>query len=253
MVFAKYAKYYDLLYREKDYKKEVAFMLEALKRGGFSGKKILSLGCGTCTYEIILAQKGFSITGVDVSKQMLKIAKDKVSKLKLTKNIKLIQGDVRDLNLSGKFDIVMCMFNVIGYQNTNEDLSKMLKNVSHLLKKNGAFFFDCWHMPAVFTDKPTKRVKKIVINGETIVRKTIPILFPEKNLLQITFDIKNYKGKKLMSRANETHIMRYFSLPELTYFLETNGIKIQNTCNFLDINSKIGSDKWDIFVIACKN
>lgn len=251
-VFNKYAKYYDILYKEKDYEREVAFILETLKRGGFKGKKILSLGCGTCTYEMILARKGFLITGVDVSAPMLSVAKEKIVKAGLQSKIKLVHRDVRKLKLKGKYDIVMCMFNVMGYQNTNQDLSDTLKGVSKILKKGGAFFFDCWHMPAVIADKPQKRVRNISVNGNRVVRKTTPKLFFDKNLLQINFDVKNYKSKKLIDSANETHTMRYFSLPELDYFLKIQSMKTENVYNFLELNSKISDNKWDLFVIAKK-
>ena len=183
--FNKYAKYYDLLYKDKNYKKEVEFFLEVLRRNHFSGKKILSLGSGTCTYEILLAKKGYSIVGIDISKQMVDIGKEKVASSKLSNKITLKVGDVRNIRAKGKFDIIMCMFNVIGYQNSNEDLESMLKGVSKYLKKDGAFIFDFWHNAAVIKDNPTKKERIIDLDGTKIIRKTTPKLFPINNLLYI--------------------------------------------------------------------
>lgn len=252
MTFKKYAKYYDALYKGKDYDKEAEFILKTLKRDNFSGNKILSLGCGTCSYEVILAKKGYDITGVDVSKEMLSIAAEKIKQAGVKNKINLIQGDVRKLNFKTKFDVVMCMFNVIGYQNTNEDMDMMLSGVSRLLKKGGVFFFDCWHTPAVVTDPPTKRTRTIKIDGETIIRKTTPQLHLDDDLLDITFDVKEYKNKKVLGKTSEKHTMRFFSIPELKYFLSKNNLETTGVYNFMDFNSKVNGKKWDIFLTSRK-
>jgi len=134
-VFENYSKYYDLFYKDKDYLKETKFLLQVIKKYKLIGKDILSLGCGTATYEILLANKGFNIVGLDLSRKMLNIGHKKVDDLKLNNKIKLILQDVRKITLPKKFDTVMCMFNVIGYQNSNSDLELMLSGVSKHLKK----------------------------------------------------------------------------------------------------------------------
>ena len=79
-VFKNYANYYDDIYTDKDYKQESDFLLSIIEKySSISVKDILSLGCGTGTYETILAKKGFNILGIDNSKEMLNIAKEKLS------------------------------------------------------------------------------------------------------------------------------------------------------------------------------
>lgn len=67
-VFGKYARFYDTLYQDKNYKKECNF-LEAIFRK-YSRREIrtiFDLGCGTASHDILLAKRGYNITGIDVS------------------------------------------------------------------------------------------------------------------------------------------------------------------------------------------
>lgn len=251
-VFGNYSDYYDILYRDKHYKKELSFILKVLKIHKSSGKKILSLGCGTATYEILLAQKGYKITGVDVSAKMLKEARVKIANLALSERIDLIHGDVTKLSVYGKYDIAMELFNVVGYHNSNSELAGMLQGVSKHLKKGGLFVFDCWHAPAVLSDRPGKRTKVIKEGQKNITRKTTSRLLPTKDLIEINFDISAKESGKNPAHVGERHLMRYFSVPELSYFLESVGMKLEKVYNFMSLRSKVSDDNWNIFVVARK-
>ena len=65
-VFYSYAQYYDLLYREKDYPGEVDYVDALIKKYAVNdARTILDLGCGTGGHAILLARKGYRVTGVD--------------------------------------------------------------------------------------------------------------------------------------------------------------------------------------------
>ena len=67
-VFDRYAQYYDLFYREKDYRGEVDYVDALIKRYATNdARTILDLGCGTGGHAVLLAQKGYHVTGVDRS------------------------------------------------------------------------------------------------------------------------------------------------------------------------------------------
>ncbi len=252
-VFNKYSKYYDLIYREKDYKKE-AELIEGIIRkfSDIKVKIILSIGCGTCTYEILLAKKGYAITGIDQSKNMLNIAQKKINEQKLKNKIKLIKADAKNFKIDNKFDSVMEMFNIFGYHTTNEDINNVLRNINNSLKMNGIFFFDCWYMPAVLKDRPTDRIKEIKIGAKKIIRKTESRLLLEKNIIEIKFEVGYIEKNKIVEQTKEVHLMRYWSLPELEYILNTNGFEIIKVGNFSNINILPSENHWDILVVAKK-
>src|SRR5690349_5525981 len=117
IVFNKYAKYYDLFYREKDYAVEVDYIIKA---GKFSPPmSILDLGCGTGGHVLPLAERGFHVTGVDLAEEMIGQAKQKALESKIVADF--FRGDIRSLDLGKKFDAVISMFAVMGYQTENDD------------------------------------------------------------------------------------------------------------------------------------
>ena len=73
--FGNYSRYYNLLYKDKDYKGEAGFIHDLIQKYSPGAKSILDLGCGTGRHDALLAEKGYVITGVDMSEEMLLIEK----------------------------------------------------------------------------------------------------------------------------------------------------------------------------------
>lgn len=243
-VFKKYANYYDKVYSSKEYGKEVLFLMQAIKKfSTIKVKDILSLGCGTATHDILFAKKGFNIFGIDKSKEMIDGARVKAKSEGVEIDFKV--GDVTKLNFIKKFDFVMAMFNIVGYMTENDYMDNMLKGVSKNLKKGGLFVFDGWYGPAVLKSRPENK-DKVIENG--LVRKTTQKLDIERSIININFKIMD-KGAV---RANETHQMRFWYLKELESFAKNNGFSVVKICNFLNINSKVSEDNWNIFVVLKK-
>ena len=74
--FQDYAYYYNAFYKDKNYKKE-AETVERLFKNRNSGEQnsILNLGCGTGRHDIEFAKMGYSVKGIDLSSQMIEVAK----------------------------------------------------------------------------------------------------------------------------------------------------------------------------------
>ena len=82
--FGGYARYYDLLYRDKDYLGETEFVERLIQRHSPGARRILELGCGTGIHAVMLAEKGYEVTGLDLSEGMLEVAAQRVVKLPKT-------------------------------------------------------------------------------------------------------------------------------------------------------------------------
>ncbi len=174
--FASLAMYYDLLYKDKDYNREVDFIASYFK--DFKAPRILELGCGTGNYTKILAERGYDVTGVDLSKDMLEIARQKC-------DCKLINGDIRSLSIEGKFDVCLAMFAVIGYITENSEIVKVLKNVHQHLKPNGLFIFDVWNGLAVMRILPSTRMKRVENDTIRVIRFAEPTLRSLENICEV--------------------------------------------------------------------
>jgi SAM-dependent methyltransferase len=186
-VFGGYARYYDLLYRDKDYRGETDFVERLIRRHAPDACRILELGCGTGIHGIMLAEKGYEIVGLDRSEDMLSAAAQRVAGLSqaIAKRVRFIRGDVRDFQVEGRFDAVVSLFHVLSYQLTNDDLRAVFSRVKTHLAPGGAFIFDCWYGPAVLTDRPTIRVKRFADDSTSVTRIAVPTLHPNLNRVDI--------------------------------------------------------------------
>ena len=70
-VFDAYARYYDLLYGDKDYAGEAEYVAAHSRKQVPQAKRILELGCGTGSHAEHLVRMGYSVHGVDMSEAML--------------------------------------------------------------------------------------------------------------------------------------------------------------------------------------
>jgi len=85
VMYKELAKYYDLIYLSKDYKKESKKLMRIIKRYKKSeGKNLLDVACGTGSHLKFLEKK-FDCFGIDVNNEMLKIARKKLKKVILRK------------------------------------------------------------------------------------------------------------------------------------------------------------------------
>jgi len=95
------AKYYDLLGNKEAIDKCASFISEQLKK--YRVKSVLDLGCGTGLYTIALKKKGFNAEGLDLSKEMLQIARKK------SKNLKLYNQNMSNFKINKKYDAIICL------------------------------------------------------------------------------------------------------------------------------------------------
>ena len=252
-IFDQYSFFYDLIYKNKDYGSEVRFIDKVIKKYlRKKNKKILSLGCGTCNHDILLAKKGYEITGVDLSSSMLDIARIKIEKAHLSTKVKLINSDIRTMSIDTEHDLAIALFNIVGYQTTNKDIGEMLQSVSKVIQSKGLFLFDCWYMPAVLSDKPTDRIKEVRVGKSELIRLTQSTLNQSLNTIDIKFHVIETQNGMIKNDVEEVHSMRYWSLPELEMHLNTNGFDMIHVCKFLDLISAPDDKEWNIFVIARK-
>ncbi len=70
-VFDAYSNYNNLLYQDKDYAAEAAYVLSAIRAHKPDAEQVLELGCGTGAHAIALAKQGIFVTGIDQSQSML--------------------------------------------------------------------------------------------------------------------------------------------------------------------------------------
>ena len=104
-------------------------------------KLVLELGCGTGNITERLAKKGYDMLGIDISAEMLSVAKQKAEKENLKNTLYILQ-DMTEFELYGTVSVVLCLCDSINYITEYEDLVKVFKLVNNYLDPNGLFIFD---------------------------------------------------------------------------------------------------------------
>jgi len=254
-VFGKeYADAYDLLYTGKDYNAECDMIEEVFKRYGDGFiKSILDLGCGTGNHAIPLARRGYKVTGVDFSSEMLARASSKVhscSQPLPEPQPVFLQGDMRSLDLDNEFDAVLMMFAVLGYQLTNDDVLAALCTVRNHLTSGGLFICDVWYGPAVLAIRPSDRVKIVPIDNGKVIRAASGKLDTYHHLAEIHYHIWRLNGQQLVNESQESHQIRYFFPQELGLFLSCAKLQLLGLCAFGDLERAPNEGTWNVLVIG---
>ena len=101
--FGNYSRYYNLLYKDKDYIGEAGFIHDLIQKHSPAAKNILDLGCGTGRHDLLLAEKGYAIAGVDMSEEMLLIARSQELNSSTAQQLNFLHGDIRTFRVDKKF------------------------------------------------------------------------------------------------------------------------------------------------------
>ena len=120
---------------------EVNSIRRLLAEQGITKGSILELACGTCGHGILLAQGGFSVTGIDINPNMLEGAQRRMDTVGV--KIKLIRGDMVDFDLGAmRFDCVIFMAETFPIITTYEDIKSHFRSVKRHLKPGGLYIID---------------------------------------------------------------------------------------------------------------
>lgn len=244
-VFADYASYYDLLYRDKDYAAEAEYVARLIHRFHPSARSILEMGSGTGIHASLLTEKGFTVHGIERSPEML------FRTLALTESTAGMQGqltfspgDIREIRLNDRFDAVIALFHVISYQTTNEDVTAAFETARYHLKPGGFFIFDVWYGPAVLTERPSVRIKRMVDDQTEVTRLAEPVLYFNENRVDVNYHVfvRNL-ATNAVAELKETHAMRYFFKPEIDRIAAQAGLQCLHAEEWLT-GKEIGCDTW---------
>lgn len=218
MVFDAYARYYDLLYRDKDYSVEAEYVAKSLRQYAPRATRILELGCGTGAHAEFLARMGYSVHGIDLSETMLARAEARKARMpsEIAARMSFSAGDVGSVRRGKTCDAVISLFHVISYQSTDAALDSFFKTAAAHLHPGGLLLYDFWYGPAVLMQRPEVRVKRLEDREIKVTRIAEPAMHVNDNVVDVNYTVfieVNATGK--IEQVRETHRMRYLFLPEL--------------------------------------
>ena len=139
-MYQAFAELYDELMNDVDYEGWADYYTRLLSIYGVRGGKICECACGTGGLTIPLYYRGFQMTGVDISREMLWQAAQKSRKRGIA--MPFVQQDMKALNLHRPMDAVLATCDGVNYLLTEEDLLSFFRAAHRAVKPGGALVFD---------------------------------------------------------------------------------------------------------------
>lgn len=199
---------------------ETQFAIHAL--GIQPNHRVLDLCCGQGRHSIALAKTGLDVTGVDLSAEMLDIARSEATDagLKLT----LRQADMRQLpdDFENQFDAVINMFSSFGYLESEDDDQQVLHQVAKSLKLGGKLLMDLLNREWVIINNEEFDWHQHE-DGRVVLERRVLSLEQSINHLTYT-EILPDGTSRVMSDLQ----MRLYTLTELIKMLGNAGLTLQS-------------------------
>ncbi|KDR93888.1 Ubiquinone/menaquinone biosynthesis C-methylase UbiE [Peptoclostridium litorale DSM 5388] len=220
--YGEFANIYDELMGDVDYEMWSDY-IEALinEFSGIDVENILELACGTGNITIPMAQKGYSVTGMDISEDMLCIAKGKLEGKRL--EISLVQSDMKDFEYDAvRAQCVICACDGFNYITDENSLGSIFEKVYNMLPKGGTFIFDI----------SSSHKLKNIISQSTFTHVDEDTAYIWENYydedlktvdMELTFFVRENSG--LYRRFDELHVQRVYENEEILKMLQSAGFK----------------------------
>lgn len=238
-----FAGVYDSIMDHSLYDQWTAFSLRHFPQ---KSGKLLELACGTGIQSLRFAKAGFEVTGLDLSQDMLNLAKQRAKDAGLA--IDFVAGNMLDLSGLSGFDLVTCYSDSICYMADEVEVGDVLTQVFQSLKSGGTFIFDVhstYQMTEVFPAYSHHE------NAEdfAFVWDSYPDEPPYSIVHELTFFIKDEDGR--FSRFDEVHEERTYELLTYDILLEQAGfVDVKVYADFEDKEPTETSKRW--FFVAKK-
>ena len=207
---------YDRLTKDVDYEATVEFYMEILRREGVTPRTVVDLACGTGSVTAILARKGYRVTGVDMSEEMLTEAAMKTMDMEQPPmySCQLLQN----LRLPRGVDMAVCALDSLDYILDPEDCKEAIRRAYKALNPGGIFIFD------VNTPEKLRAMDdQVFLDEDDDVYCVWRGEFDEEtNICSYGMDLFQREGN-MWRRSFEEHREYAYSQEQLTGFLKDAG------------------------------
>lgn len=231
MTYQQMAYVYDQFMADAPYDKWVTFAEEMFLKSSFNVKDIVDLGCGTGEITIKLAEKGYNLTGIDNSPEMLAIAEQKASNKQL--QIDWFKQDLRLLEGLKNLDVAVSFCDVLNYITTRDEVKQVFQNVANLLREGGLFLFDVHSLYHVENNMVNQTFADVTDDQSYI-------WFCEEGKEKgemyhdLTFFLKN---GNCYERFAESHFQKTLSIDEYQNYLRAAGFQINGVYHDFSIQN----------------
>lgn len=222
MSYEQFAKFYDELMEDAPYDQWVTFVLNRLEEYNIEGNTLLDLACGTGELSVRFAERGFKVTGADLSSDMLTVAKSKAEDQGV--DIPFFEQDMSQLEGLGPFHIIGIFCDSLNYLQSEEQVINTFLSAYQNLHKGGILFFDVhsiFKMNEIFLNQTYTQIDEHI----AYIWNSFQGEYPNSVEHELTFFVQDQKDGKY-NRIDEFHEQRTFSVEQYSYWLTEAGFEI---------------------------
>lgn len=219
-IYNNFAYIYDKLTLDIEYQKWADYIEKLIKKNKISGKMVLELGCGTGSFGIEMAKRGYEMICLDLSGDMLDRAAEKAAAEGL--DILFLNQDMSSFELYGTVDVIVCLLDSFNYLTRPVQVQRMLKLVHNYLNPNGLFIFDVntkYKFENILSDNFFYEIgEEITYIWENEYNSRTGIA-----RFDLTFFVRE---GQLFRRFEETHFERAYTHEELLEYIGKSGLEL---------------------------
>lgn len=219
---------------------DIGFFREKAK---VTGGPILELACGTGVLSIPIAESGIEVYGLDLSPEMIGLARQKSSGLK---NVHFAIGNMTKFKLDRKFKLIFCGFNSIAHLHSFVELQGMLESAKENLAPDGLLILDCFVPNPKYLVRPKGALYPVYDNGDMKIQ--------EENeydpVAQVNHIIWHYEYQH--DQWIEHLDMRIYYPQELQNYLRICGYEIKNAYGTHAFDMLVPNSPFQIYECTAK-
>jgi len=236
---------YDALMQGADYPAWADRITDILASNNiYPGALVCELGCGTGSMTLELLRRGWDMTALDLSGDMLTAARRKLdsSGIDGASEVLLLQQDMRSFELYGSVAAVVCVLDGINYLTEVRDIRACFKWVKNYLDPGGVFVFDV-NTPHKFKDVFGQ--SDMILEADGVYCGWQNTYDPETRLCEFDLTIFKRDGDGLWTRSEEKQYEKCWGMKSLTRNLELAGLcDIRFYSGYSDRPACGDDDRW---------
>ena len=244
MSYGRFAYVYDFLMSDVPYDNWINLFISKKEQYNIAGSKVLDVACGTGEFSVRLAEKGYAVTGVDLSDEMLAIAKVKADQAGVT--IPFYQQNMIELDMGEQFDSIVIFCDSLNYLHTENDVQSTFRRVYEQLKPGGLFMFDVhsvFKIEHIFAGQTFADVQDEVSYIWNSFEGEEPFSIEH----ELTFFVKAEESDQY-DRFDEDHYQRTYNIDTYKQWLAEAGFTVKEVLADLEDQTPVEDSERIMFV-----
>jgi len=206
---------------------------------------VLDLACGNGRHSMLLAKRGFNVTGIDLSKYLISEARKRLCRTKVT-NLKFKVRDMRHFSFPKKFDLIVNLFTSFGYFQNDDENWSVIECCARSLKTPGYLVVDYFN--TTFLRRNIEPYSISRSRGRVFIQtRRIVNSYVRKDIFLVTRDNKKYDFRRYYER------IKLYSLQDFSEMFRQNGLEVIRVFGNYDGSSFVLKKSPRLIIIGKKS